>query len=132
MLVDFDQKKVPNLGVSNRVSFLAEAGLYEISDPKINIYLLNTALTKKKSFTLSQDQLTDLYKKKLRLELESSLSRKGKVLVSLNGNRLEFNDIDEGVNTLPISNRTLVQGENTIEFTAVGTFDIQRARIVAE
>ncbi|MBI5060699.1 MAG: hypothetical protein HZB67_00115, partial [Candidatus Aenigmarchaeota archaeon] len=64
VLVDFDQKKVPNLGPTNRISFLAEGGLYEITDPKINVYLLTTSLTKKKSFALSTDQLKNLEKKR--------------------------------------------------------------------
>lgn len=132
VLVSFDQKTVPNIGLNNRISFISEGGLYEITDPKINVYLLTTSLTKKKIFALSEDQLASLQKKRLTLQADAEVSKPGRLTVTLNGNRIEFADIISGTNSRPISNTTLVKGENTMEFTAVGTVEITRARIVAE
>ncbi|MBI5060698.1 MAG: hypothetical protein HZB67_00110, partial [Candidatus Aenigmarchaeota archaeon] len=65
-------------------------------------------------------------------EVDVSSSNAGKLSVNLNGNRIDFFDIVPGTAKKPISNTTLVTGENTIEFTASGTINIQRAVIVAE
>lgn len=132
VLLTFDQNKIPTIGLSNRISFFAEGGLFEISSPKINVYLLNSQVVKKRAFSLSEDQLKNLKGKSLRLELESASAKPGSITASLNSNKITFSGIQEGLNSKPVSNTILLLGENTLEFSATGTFEISRARIVAE
>lgn len=132
VLLNFDTKNVPNIGVTNRISFLAENGLFDITDNKINIFLLSTTVVKKKSFLLAKDQLAQLDKKRITLQVTATLKRAGKLSVKINGNAYDFFSFEDGLNTKPISRSDLKEGENTIEFTATGSFEIPEARIVAE
>jgi len=132
VLINFDQKNVPNLGVSNRISFLAEGGFFEVSDAKANVYLLTTTVVKKRTFLLAADQMKNLEKKKLRLEVDANLTKPGKLSVNLNNKTFDFSPLQEGTNLKSINREDLLEGENTVEFTATGSFEIPKARIVAE
>ena len=132
ILLTIDQNKIPTIGLSNRISFLAQGGLFEVTDPKINLYLLNSQVVKKRSFLLAEDQMKNLNNKNIRLELDSASSKPGTLTITLNSNKIDFSNIQEGANSKTISNSTLLVGENTMEFSATGTFEIRKARIVAE
>lgn len=131
-LINFDNTNIPNLGVTNRISFLAENGLIDIQNAKISVYLLSTTVVKKRSFLLTPDQLSNVQKKKLRLEVDVSQKKGGRLTVTLNGDPYEFSPLQEGKNTKQIVPASLLEGENKIEFTGTGSFDIPEARIMAE
>ena len=131
VLLNFDQKNVPNLGTTNRVSFSSD-GLFDITNAKINVYLLSTTVVKKKSFILAADQLAKLDKKTLTLQVTAALKKPGKLSVKVNGNQYDFFALEDGLNTKTILKGDLTEGENTIEFSATGAFDIPEAKIVAQ
>ena len=132
VLLRFDTRNVPNLGTTNKISFLSEGGLIDVQNAKINVYLLSTTVVKKRSFLLTADQISNIEKKKLKLEVDVSQKKGGRLTVNLNGNMYEFSSLQEGKNVKEITRTDLLEGENKVEFTGTGSFEIPEARILAE
>lgn len=120
----FDLTNVP-IKVGNNVLSFVSSDSNTLSGASFKIYSVGNQMTKLRKFNLDNTSFT---KGRIDFTIDSFI-KSGILEIRLNGNSLDLQIVQKGENTVYFKPETVKSGENTIEFSGSGAWDINSVKI---
>lgn len=128
-IVEFTLGTVPLHGGNNILAFISTDS-NTLSGASLRIFSLESQLVKTRSFTLTEGQLASFAQKQGRISfIIDEFIRSGILEIKLNGKRLDLQVIQKGENIISYSIQDLQEGDNTLEFSGTGAWEIPSVKL---
>lgn len=112
----------------NLLVFSAETGSFNIEDAELSVYSLTNVLVKSRGFDLSSEMLGDFQLGVLEVTVDNVV-KEGDLSVKVNGNAVDTAGAAVGKNRFTFGKSLVKEGDNDIEFSGSGAFDVSQVRI---
>ncbi len=133
--VEFQFTDVPlNMG-DNILSFSTVGGPVQMFDTKLRVFLLTNEISRRRTFNISAEEYGSLRQATGKGRIEyviENVAREGSMRIRLNGNDLAVPVPAEGTNIVYFTSNQAQEGENELEFSATGSFDVSTVRVGVE
>lgn len=127
--VGFTYADVPFLKAGNNLLvFSAENGSFRIVDAELGIYSLTNTQVRKRGFEMDSDMLEDFGMGVLEFRV-GRIVKDGGLEIKINGEYIEVGEIRGGINRITFGKDMLKEGNNDVEFSGTGAFDITEVTI---
>lgn len=126
--VEFNLSSAPLNAGGNVLAFVS-TGSNVLSGVNLHIFTLGNELVKFRTFSLTGEQLKN-FRGSGRIEFTIDRTiRAGVLTLSLNGKALNLQALQDGLNLVSYRKEDLKEGENTIELSGTGAWEISGVRI---
>lgn len=117
----------------NIMSLDSPTGEVTLNNARLDIYALTNQVTRTRTFEITDTQFDMLDKQnkmgEIRFRVES-INRKGDLSIEMNGYELETDTVKQGWNSAYFTNGEAMSGDNTVEFSGTGYWDISEAQVM--
>lgn len=114
---------------SNVLSFSSTAS-NTLSGTIFRIFLIKSEQVKRRTITLTKEDLTAIQARRGRMDITvKDIIRSGILKVTINGKQIDFPSIQEGENTVFFASTDVQEGNNVLEFTGSGSWDIPTVKV---
>ena len=132
---EFSFTSVPLTLGTNIISIDSKNGSYNLQAVQLKIFSLNNEVVRTKNFQMTKAQIDQLdrgvVKGQVRYEIKS-IFRQGSIRIKINGQDLVTVAPRIGTNQAEFDSSHVLEGENEIEFSGTGHFDVSDVRIGLE
>ena len=130
--VEFDYLDTPIKSGSNIITFIDRDGVYSLHDVELKIYLLHNKSVIIRKFNITEENYSLLEKGLVKGRIDyrvETIARPGPLTIKLNGNTLGVFNPEEGWNSAEFDVNDAQLGENDIEFSGTGGYQISEIKI---
>lgn len=127
--IAFNLSSVPLNAGSNVIAFVSTQQNI-LSGAAIRLFSLGSQLVRTRTFELNTLERNSFANKQGRIDFTvAETRRQGLLTIKLNGQSLDVPPVKNGVNTVTFSPTLLREGENTLEFSGTGDWDISTVKV---
>jgi hypothetical protein len=117
----------------NIMALDSPTGQVTLNNARLDIYALTNQVARTRTFEITDSQFDMLDKQnkvgEIRFRVDS-ITRRGDLTIELNGNGIEVSSVRQGWNSAQFTGDQAISGDNTIEFSGTGFWDISEAQVM--